>query len=221
VLRFGAYDQKVLERLRWMSSILGPALAGALRERGRVDLKVITSQGLQMGDECDNRNVASTSLFTRLIAPALVRSADSSVAGAVLDFLRGNDHFYLNLSMAACKSTLDAACGYEGSTVVTAMARNGVEFGIRLSGTGDQWFTTPVPVPEGLYFVGYGPADANPDLGDSSIFIEKGGRGVIITSPACMEDAVDGRSGTWIVPDAGPVGALQLIDTGGHAAPAG
>ncbi len=169
VLRFGAYSQEVLDRLRWMAETLAPALAQALRARGPVDLKNITAQALQMGDECHNRNVASTSLFARMLAPALVRTATSEVAAKVLEFLEGNNHFYLNLSMAACKASLDAAHGVADSTVVTAMARNGVEVGIRMSGTGDRWFTAPARVPEGLYFPGYGPADANPDLGDSAI----------------------------------------------------
>lgn len=169
VLRFGAYDDAVLARLRWMAGVLGPALGSALRHGGPIDLRSLTGQALQMGDEGHNRNVAATSLFTRTIAPALVRSVDPPIAEAVLEFLRGNDHFFLNLSMAACKSALDAAAGIEGSTVVTAMSRNGVEFGIRLSGTGDTWYTTPVGVPDGLYFPGYGPDDANPDLGDSAI----------------------------------------------------
>ena len=169
VLRFGAYDPSVIDRLRWMAATLGPALAAAVRAAGAIDLRSLTGQALQMGDEGHNRNVAATSLFTRMIAPDLVRSADAATASAVLDFLRGNDHFFLNLSMAACKSALDAAHGVEGSSVVTAMSRNGVDFGIRLSGTGDTWFTTPVGVPDGLFFPGYGPADANPDLGDSAI----------------------------------------------------
>jgi hypothetical protein len=169
VLRFGAYSQEVLDRLRWMNESLAPALAQALRSRGPVDLKNLTAQALQMGDECHNRNVAATSLFTRLIAPALVRTTPADVAARVLEFLEANNHFYLNLSMAASKATMDAAHGIEGSTVVTAMARNGVEVGIRMSGTGDAWFTAPAPIPDGLYFPGYGPADANPDLGDSAI----------------------------------------------------
>jgi hypothetical protein len=122
-----------------------------------------------MGDECHNRNVASTTLFARQIASSLVRTAEPSVAASVLDFLEANNHYFLNLSMAACKASLDAAAGLEGSTVVTAMARNGVDFGIRLSGTGDEWFIAPSSVPDGLYFPGYGEADANPDLGDSAI----------------------------------------------------
>ena len=169
VLRFGAYDADVITRLRWFAEVLGPALSRTLRAYGPVDLAAISAQALQMGDEGHNRNAAATSLFARTIAPALVRSVERETAAAVLDFIRGNDHFYLNLSMAACKSTLDAAHGIAGSTVVTAMARNGVEFGIRISGAADAWFTAPVAVPEGLYFPGYGPQDANPDLGDSAI----------------------------------------------------
>jgi hypothetical protein len=169
VLRFGAYDASVLDRLRWFVDVLGPALSNALQRGGPLDLRSLTGQALQMGDEGHNRNIAATALFTRAIAPALVRTADTAVAASVLDFLHGNDHFFLNLSMAACKSALDTAHGIDASTVVTAMARNGVDFGIRLSGTGDAWFTTPVGVPDGLYFPGYGPDDANPDLGDSAI----------------------------------------------------
>jgi hypothetical protein len=169
VLRFGAYDASVLERLRWFRDVLGPTLSAALQTSGPIDLRSLTGQALQMGDEGHNRNVAATSLFVRMLAPSIVRTADPGTAATVLDFLRGNDHFFLNLSMAACKSALDAAHGIPGSSVVTAMSRNGVEFGIRLSGTGDQWFTSPVGVPDGLYFPGYGPEDANPDLGDSAI----------------------------------------------------
>ena len=146
VLRFGAYDESVLARLRWFRDELGPVLGRTLAATGPLDLKSITAQALQMGDEGHNRNVAATSLLVRSLAPALVRVAPGE-AEAVLDFLRGNDHFFLNLSMAACKATLDAAHGIRGSTVVTAMSRNGVEFGVRLSGTGDTWFTAPVGVP--------------------------------------------------------------------------
>jgi hypothetical protein len=169
VLRFGAYDQEVLDRLGWLAGTFGPALGEAIRARGGIDPRSLTAQALQMGDECHNRNVAATALFARAIAPSLVRSVPTATAAAVLDFLEANNHFFLNLSMAACKASLDAAMGIDGSTVVTAMARNGVEFGIRLSGTGNQWFTAPVGVPDGLYFPGYGPADANPDLGESAI----------------------------------------------------
>jgi hypothetical protein len=169
VLRFGAYDQSVLERLAWFRDGLGPTLSRTLAATGPIDLKSITAQALQMGDEGHNRNIAATSLFVRSLAPALVRATTADQATAALDFLRSNDHFFLNLSMAACKASLDAAHGVPGSSVVTAMSRNGVDFGVRLSGTGDEWYTAPVGVPDGLYFPGYGPDDANPDLGDSAI----------------------------------------------------
>jgi hypothetical protein len=169
VLRFGAYDGSVLERLKWMADVLGPALSRALRTIDPLDLKMMTGQALQMGDEGHNRNVAASALFARTLAPAIVRTSDTDTCAAVLEFLANNNHFFLNVSMAACKASLDAAHGIDGSTLVTAMARNGVEFGIRLSGTADEWFTAPSTVPDGLYFAGYGPGDANPDLGDSAI----------------------------------------------------
>jgi hypothetical protein len=169
VLRFGAYDDSVIARLRWFAQTLGPALARVLARGGPIDLRAITAQALQMGDEGHNRNVAATSLLTRTIAPTVAETLGGRVQMELFAFLRGNDHFFLNLSMAACKSGLDAASGIAGSTVVTAMSRNGVDFGIRLSGTGSAWFTAPVGVPDGLYFPGYGPDDANPDLGDSAI----------------------------------------------------
>ena len=174
VLRFGAYDREVLDRLHWLANTLGPTLDAALTLHGPIDLRTLIAQALQMGDECHNRNAAATSLFARRLASAIVRSAPADVAGEALDFLSQNDHFFLNFSMAACKATLDAAHGIEGSTVVTAMARNGVDFGIRVSGTGSTWFTAPATVPDGLYFPGYGPDDANPDLGDSAITETRG-----------------------------------------------
>lgn len=168
-LRFGAFDAAVLERLRWMAKELGPLLSRTLRALPEpVNLKAVISQALLMGDECHNRNVAATSLLARKLAPALVTEAGGPAERA-LAFMRDNDHFFLNLSMAACKLGLQAAHGLPGSSLVTAMARNGVEFGIRISGCGARWFTAPSTVPDGLYFPGYSPADANPDLGDSAI----------------------------------------------------
>jgi hypothetical protein len=167
-----------------MALELGPALGGALRALDEpLDLKALTAQALQMGDEAHNRNVAATSLVARRLAPALARRG----AIGAMEFLRDNDHFFLNLSMAACKVGLDAAHGVPGSTMVTAMARNGVEFGLRVSGCGDRWFTAPATVPDGLYFPGYGPEDANPDLGDSAITETAGiGGFAMAASPAIV-----------------------------------
>tara|TARA_B110000046_G_C12899343_1_gene357862 strand:- start:269 stop:985 length:717 start_codon:yes stop_codon:yes gene_type:complete len=123
-----------------------------------------------MGDEMHQRNVACSGLILRELAPALARtSSDNEELAKILAFIGGNDQFFLNVAMAMGKAIMDPVRGIEGSSVVTAMCRNGTEFGIRVSGTGDQWFTAPVEMPEGLYFPGYTEADANPDMGDSTI----------------------------------------------------
>jgi hypothetical protein len=169
-LRFGANGDAVIERLRSMALELMPALAAAFDILGPIEIKPIIAQALHMGDEVHNRNAAASSLLLKRLAPALLKSSASRprIAGAV-DFMAGNDHFFLNISMAACKAMLDAGHGVSGSSMVTAMARNGVEFGIRLSGIGGRWLVAPAPPIDGLYFAGYSAADAAPDLGDSSI----------------------------------------------------
>jgi hypothetical protein len=170
VLRYGAYSPDVLDRLRWMSVVLGPVLRAAVRGSEPVDVTAILAQMVQMGDEAHNRNRAGTLMLLRDLLPAMVASefAASDIAEAAR-FVGGNDHFFLNLAMPACKLALDSARDIAGSTMVVAMARNGTDFGIQVSGTGDTWFTGPAQVPEGLYLGGYGPDDANPDIGDSAI----------------------------------------------------
>ena len=170
VLRFGANSAEVLERLKWMQRTLAPALRAALEKLGPLELKPLMAQALHMGDEVHNRNVAASSLLIRRLVPALLKSGtDAADAAAAIEFIAGNDHFFLNISMAACKAMLDAAHGVQGSSMVTAMARNGVEFGVRVSGLGERWFTAPAPVVNGLYFPAFTIKDAAPDLGDSAI----------------------------------------------------
>ncbi|GII54583.1 hypothetical protein Pth03_29720 [Planotetraspora thailandica] len=168
VLRYGAYGPEVIERLRWMGDVLGPVLQAALERTGPLDLRALVAQALQMGDELHNRNRAATSLMVREMAPAIV-DASPGRAAEVLRFVNGNDHFFLNVGMAAAKVGADAARNVPGSSLVVAMARNGTEFGIQVSGLGDRWFTGPAGVPDGLYLGAYGPDDANPDIGDSTI----------------------------------------------------
>ncbi len=189
VLRYGAYSPDVIDKLRWMKDVLYPVLRKALTEKGEIDLKNIIAQALHMGDELHNRNRAATSLFYRTIAPAVIRTEpDSDTAAAVLEFINSNDHFFLNLSMPASKVTLDAARDIPGSSLVTAMTRNGTDFGIQLSGTGNTWFTGPAPVPDALFFPGFTKDDANPDIGDSSITETNGlGGFAIAASPAIVQ----------------------------------
>jgi hypothetical protein len=188
VLRYGAYGPEVLERLRWMSKVLGPLLQAAVRANGPVDVTGILTQMLQMGDEAHNRNRAGTLMLLRDLAPAMVESgaASADVAQAVR-FIGGNDHFFLNLAMPACKLALDAARGIDGSTMVVAMARNGTDFGIQVSGTGDRWFTGPAQLADGLFLGDFGPDDANPDIGDSAITETAGLGGFsMATAPAIV-----------------------------------
>ncbi|MGV8978367.1 MAG: DUF1116 domain-containing protein [Cellulomonas sp.] len=185
VLRFGAFDEEVITRLRWMRDTLGPVLDAALEVFGPIDITSLIGQALAMGDEGHNRNVAATSLLTRRLAPTLAALPHGI---EVLEFLAGNDHFALNMSMAGAKLAMDAAIGVESSTLVTAMARNGVEFGLRVAGTGEQWFTAPVGPADGLFFPGFSIEDANPDLGDSAITETLGlGGFAMAASPAIVQ----------------------------------
>lgn len=189
VLRYGAFGDEVTKRLKWMETVLYPVLKAALAHSGPIDLKNLIAQALHMGDEVHNRNRAGTSLLYRALAPAIVATcANKDDALAVLNFINGNDHFFLNLSMPACKATLDAARTVKGSSIAVVMARNGTDFGVQLAGTGDLWFTAPAEVPDALYFAGFTKADANPDIGDSAI-TETGGLGgfAIAAAPAIVQ----------------------------------
>ena len=170
VMRFGGNDADVLDRIRWLTTEFGPALGAALRQLGGIALKPLIARGLTMGDEMHQRNVACSSLLLRQLAPAMARTSPGGEALArALAFIAGNDQFHLNVAMAMGKAIMDPARGIENSTVVTAMCRNGTDFGIHVSATGDRWFTAPVEMPQGLYFPGFSAADANPDMGDSAI----------------------------------------------------
>lgn len=189
VLRYGAYNDEVITRLHWMTDVLGPLLQQSVRSTGPFDITGILAQMLQMGDEGHNRNRAGSLMLLREMLPGLITAEGSStdIAEAVR-FSGANEHFFLNLGMPACKLATMAAHGIPGSTIVTTMARNGTDFGIRVSGTGEQWFTGPANTPEGLFLGDYGPKDANPDIGDSAI-TETGGIGgfAMAAAPAIVK----------------------------------
>jgi hypothetical protein len=189
VLRYGAFSSDVIERLKWMENVLYPSLKTTLEKSGKVDLKNIIAQALHMGDEVHNRNRAATSLLYRILAPSIVKYVDDkNTAIDVLEFINRNDHFFLNLSMVVSKVSLDPARNIDYSSIVVVMARNGTDFGVQLSGTGDEWFTGPSPVPDALYFQGFTKEDANPDIGDSSITETNGlGGFAIAASPAIVQ----------------------------------
>ena len=171
VLRFGAYSSEVVDRLKWMKDVLGPALSKALQKiEGGLNINVIVAKALTMGDEFHQRNIAASALFLKDIMPYLLKT-DISPAELeeVTVFLADTDQFFLNIMMATCKVIMDSSRVIEEGSIVTAMTRNGQDFGIRVSGLGEEWFTAPVNTPEGLFFTGYSQEDANPDMGDSAI----------------------------------------------------
>ena len=186
VLRFGANDASVVARLTWLAQEAGPLLGAALRASGGIALRPLMAQALRMGDEMHQRNVAASALLARALMPHVARAADRHHAAARLaEFIAGNDQFFLNVAMAAGKALADPAAGVPHSTLVTVMARNGTDFGIRVSALGDRWFTAPVNTPVGLYFPGFSGDDANPDMGDSAIVETIGlGGGAMAASPS-------------------------------------
>jgi hypothetical protein len=217
VMRFGGNDAEVLARLAWLRDEFGPLFGKALRSNP-VPLDPIIARGLAMGDEMHQRNIACSSLLMRILAPGFARAGSASLAKA-LEFMGGNDQFFLNIAMAMGKSMLDPGRGTASSTIVTAMCRNGTDFGIRVAGLGDAWFTAPVEMPQGLYFPGYSAADANPDMGDSAIleavglgafamaaapavagFVGAGGFAEALRYTRAMSEIAAGRNPKWGIP---------------------
>ncbi|MHB8087349.1 MAG: YlbE family protein [Anaerolineaceae bacterium] len=169
-LSFGCYDQDVFLQLKWLEETMYPALDYAITQLGSLNLKRIIARALSMGDECHSRHWAATALIGMELMPVWLKgSFNQDKAAEAARFIAQSDQFFLHFTMAACKATADSAHGIEYSSLVTAIARNGVEVGIRVSGLPGQWFTGPAGLIEGLYFSGYTIADSNPDLGDSAI----------------------------------------------------
>ena len=188
VLRFGAYDEEVVNRLRWMRDVLGPTLGKALRsmENG-LAINPLIAKAIAMGDEFHQRNIAASLVFLKEMAPLITEMKDISEKDRydVIKFLADTDQFFLNIMMATGKAVMDDARKGTDGTIVTAMCRNGYEFGIRIAGMGDEWFTGPVNTPQGLYFTGYDADDACPDMGDSAITETFGVGGMaMIAAPA-------------------------------------
>lgn len=232
VMRFGGNDEEVRNRLGWLRDVLGPAMGTALRELNGIPLKPIVARGLTMGDEMHQRNVGCSGLTLRAIASAMAATAkDNAKLADAMAFIASNDQFFLNIAMALGKAIMDPVRDIASSSIVTAMCRNGTDFGIRVSGTGDQWFTAPVEMPEGLYFPGYSEADANPDMGDSTI-VETIGLGgfAMAAAPAVagfvgagtaseaanitrvMREITHGENPEWTIPGLDYVGVPTGID---------
>ncbi|MGC9334069.1 MAG: DUF1116 domain-containing protein, partial [Anaerolineae bacterium] len=193
VLRYGAHSEEVLDRLRWMEGVMAPVLADAIAASGGIDIRALLAEALHMGDEGHNRNKAGSILLTTRLAPFIAQAApDAATAAEILIFMGDNALMVLNPIMAACKAMADAGHGVEGSTIVSTMARNGTDFGIRVSGLGDRWFTAPVATPQGLYFPGFTAEDASGDIGDSVITETVGIGGFAMASAPAIVTFVSG-----------------------------
>jgi hypothetical protein len=239
VLRFGANDEGVIDRLRWLREEFAPAFGGALRAMSGLELMPLVARGLAMGDEMHQRNAACSALVVRETAPYLARAAGADLLARALAFIGGNEQFFLNIGMAMGKCIMDPVSGIPACSLVTAMCRNGTEFGVRLAATGGQWFTAPAELPRGLYFPGYSADDANPDMGDSAIMETIGlGGCAMAASPAvvgfvgagraseaagftrAMQEIAVARNARWTIPaldfQGAPAGldARRIVDTG-------
>ena len=232
VMRFGGNDESVLARLAWLRDVLGPLMGNALRSGDGIALKNLIARGLTMGDEMHQRNVACSGLLLRALSPSLARACtDTDVLAEALAFMGGNDQFFLNVAMACGKSMMDPVRNIDHCCIVTAMSRNGTDFGIRVSGTGDQWFTAPVEMPEGLYFPGFTEADANPDMGDSTIvetiglggfamgaapavagFVGAGAASEAALFTRSMREITSGENPEWTIPAMDYTGVPSGID---------
>jgi len=213
-LWFGLCDEATLERLTWIRDTLGPAVGAALRQGGPLNVFDIVAQGLQMGDECHARSAACTSLLVKtLLPPMLEAGVSGETAAGIVRFMANNNHFFLNFTMAAVKATMDAAHGIPYSTLVTAMARNGVDFALRVGGLGDEWLVAPVsPMDEAVYYTGYSVADAAGDIGDSAIIETCGLGGMAIAGAPTIAAFVGGSLAAEIA----AVEELRLITLAAH-----
>src|SRR3989337_2528565 len=102
VLRYGAYSEEVLKKLRWMNDVLGPVLADALAASEGLDVRALIAEAMHMGDEGHNRNKAGSLLYLKWLSPLIAKVAkDSAVESEVLKFLGDNALSVLNPVMAS------------------------------------------------------------------------------------------------------------------------
>ena len=165
---FGRETDAAIDRLRFLAGAVGPVIADALRAHGPIDALGLAAQGVQMGDDAHIRVQATTNLLLRNLLPHLVAS-DHPARVEVAQFLSSNHLFFLTAGMAAARALTGWAAEVPGSSIVTTMARNGTELGIKLAGS-DDWHLTDAPtIGQALYYAGQGPDTSARDVGDSAV----------------------------------------------------
>jgi hypothetical protein len=194
VLWFGAFGKETLKRLNWIRDVFAPVMKKAIATSEEISIWNILSQGIQMGDECHNRHAACTNIFIKnIVEPLFSLGLARKTVIEVYRFISANSHFFLNITMTGSKLAMDAAHDIKDSTLVTAMTRNGSDFGIKVSGLGDKWFIAKSPyLPDALYNPGFGPEDGAPDIGDSSIIETMGLGGFSIAAAPSMASFAGG-----------------------------
>ena len=183
-LILGMFDEDVLARLRWFRDELGPALDGAIRAIGGIDVRAVMAEALRRGDELHNRNAAATSMLAERLAPGFARAGvEADLQERIFRLLGENPQFFVAVSLAATRLALDAADGIEGSSLLTAVGANGRQCGIKVAGLDERWFVAPAEMPEGVFLEGFGPEDAGPGCGDS-LLVECCGLGAAVLPAA-------------------------------------
>ena len=194
-LRFGSHDAETLARLEWMAEVAAPILDAAISDSEEIELTELISEGLRRGDECHNRNVATTGQLVMRLAAAIARVAPRRQDAAdVFSYAATNRHFALSFSIGTAKAIADAGHGIEGSPIVTAIAGNGRRLGIRVSGAQSRWFLTPAPLGDARYFEGFTEADATPIMGDSMIAETVGYGAFALTAAPAITSFVGGTA---------------------------
>jgi len=187
-LRFGIFHKEAIQHLHWMENVQAPVFQKVIKALGEIDLRALIAESLHMADECHTRVKATSLLYMKAMAHLVPKFAsNTSDADKILETLATDAFCGLNVAMAAAKTMTAAAHGVEKSTLITVFSRNGTDFGIKVSGLGNQWFTGPAEIPSGLWFPGYTAGDANPDIGDSAIMEAAGLGGLAMAaSPASV-----------------------------------
>jgi len=191
--RFGAYGQDTVDRLKWMHSVWATTISNALKDMGGLDMRELMAVGLEMGDEIHNRHFATSARFTQILASHIAKVANKEEAIEVLQQLQQDRFATLNPIMAAAKSISDAFAKIPYCSLVSVMARNGRLFGVKVSGTGDRWFTAPAPVPVGMLLPGFTQDDVSPDMGDSTITETIGFGGMCLVTAPGFSSQVGGK----------------------------
>lgn len=176
---WGLYSKEIADNLRYLRERVYEPLSRLLEEEGGLELKSLIAESIEMGDENHSSQSAVDLLFLKKILPYGLKAENS---GEIIRYFLETGRFFHNFGQAASRSALLGASDIPGSSMVTAAGGNGVEFGIKVAGLSEEWFTAPSPMIEGRYMT---PGSRREDqlawIGDSSV-VECAGLGGILSA---------------------------------------